>query len=175
MREALIATMAKFACAIGIVLAVAACTPPANRYIPDPSLTAETGATVVGSEDASPNPFRGDLRTVISSIDGRGTGNSIFDWDKSILVAPGTHTIAFSSKQGNGHGGLTTQLTFEAGKAYVLRGQRNGLRRATVWLEEQGSGTAVSDKFAVCFSPSVDPVAVGFLAAAIVKSLDNCK
>lgn len=59
---------------------------------------------------------------------------------------------------------MATQMEFEAGKVYVLRGERNG-GQVSVWLEEKDSGRPAGDKVAVCLSPD----------APVLKLFSTCK
>jgi len=136
-----------------------------DSYAPDPTLTASTGATLVGSRQDNPNPLVADMRTIVSVVDGKPTRATVFDWGKSILLAPGTHTIQLYSRLGRSGGGVVARMEFEAGKAYALRAERHGLYQATVWLEETSSHQVIGEKLAVCLSPD----------APILQLFSSCK
>jgi hypothetical protein len=150
------------ACTLILATLLSGC---ATKYAPDPSLTAATGATLYGSRQANPNPFVKDLRTVVMAIDTQPTGAIVWDWDQPILLSPGTHTIQFAVRLDQAGGGLATPMAFEAGKAYVLNGERNGTRGATVWLQEKGSSLPAGEKMTVCLSPD----------APLLKLFSACK
>jgi hypothetical protein len=137
-----------------------------GRYAPEPSLTRETGATLYGSREHDPNPLAKDARTFVVAVDGKRTGTIPYEWDQPLLVSAGPHAIQIATRYDRMGGSVTTQLTLERGKSYVVRA--DALDRGNhpiAWVEEQGSGRTVGEKMAMCLDND----------APIVQLLSPCR
>ncbi len=153
-------TISAAAIMIATSIVLGGCAAPSPSYVPDPSLTAANAATLYGSRQEHSKLFVPDTQTTIVAIDGTRTGA---DADTPILVSPGTHTVAIATRYGNTGGGLATQMSFEAGKTYVLRGEVSSRSYASVWLTEKETGETVGEKLTVCLNQSA-PIFQAFSA-----------
>ncbi len=158
------------------------CVAPPPKYAPEPSLTPQTGATIIGSREENPIPVAPNARNFVMAVDGKTTGKGVFDldnpvfasrvgdgvfeWDKPVLASPGPHTIQVGRRLSPFGGSVAMQATVEGGKTYVVRGETRGNNsRAILWIEEQGTGRIVGEKVAMCLEHD----------APIVRLIDACK
>jgi hypothetical protein len=131
-------------------IALVGCATP--TYITPPGLTAETGATVIGSKQEISNVFVEDARTFIGAIDGQTTAHNRHEWDKPVLVAPGPRTIQIVLRQAAWSGSAAVPAALETGKWYVARGVKISPAHADVWMEEKESGKPISEKLTLCLT-----------------------
>lgn len=135
-------------------LALAACAPPAPPYVAPAGLTAETGATLVGSRQPVPGLLDDDVRAIVSAVDGKLTGIELSTWSAPVPVSPGPHTIQIAALQGALRGEIAVRVTLAAGRTYAARSSAPAGRAVTLWLEDKTSGAAASDKLAVVMGAS---------------------
>jgi hypothetical protein len=108
------------------VFALAACAEPAALvYTPPPGLTAQTGATVIGSQ-LKTSMLRSNISFVLAQVDNKDTQLTKSGWKTPTLVPPGLHVLNLVSCE---CGGLTTQMgnvslpvDLVAGKTYIIEG-----------------------------------------------------
>ncbi len=127
-----------------ISLLLCACSTPITStityYTPDPALTSENAATIIGSKQENPHIFVMDVRVFVPAIDGMITKIGSYTWDQPLLVPPGTHMVRISMWRGDRGMIIEPFVELEAGKTYVARAKIDSHTTATIWLEEIGTG-----------------------------------
>jgi hypothetical protein len=138
---------------LAAVFALAACAEPAGpTYTPPPGLTAQTGATVIGSE-VKTSMLRSNVFFILSQVDNKDTQLTKSGWKTPTLVPPGLHVLNLAICE---CGGLTTQngnvsvpIDLVAGKTYTIEGTAPSFAimlepgAGQVWLADN-SGAAVT-------------------------------
>ena len=137
-----------------IAFTLYSCGPRKWQYVQPTGITHETGATIVGSKYADPNPFRGDLRVYLVKIDGKSVAGLFQAWDTPVIVSAGKHLIHFGvSVRKDAWGFGLAEYDLEAGKKYFLRGDPlrpvgKGRFLGYGWLEG-ADGRQIGHKIAV--------------------------
>lgn len=161
----------RFTGLIAIGLAFAACTTVQYYQSPE-GLSSENAATVVGSK-IEMSAANKDLRTMLTSIDGKPIGNRGREsWARPVLIPEGEHELLITVTGGESlikssrHGFITAKVRLKAGRAYVLRSaiRREGFRgaEAVAWVEEE-SGVPVTQEvqFRMTYPPpTVMPIII---------------
>jgi predicted small lipoprotein YifL len=139
---------------LAALINLAGCAPIPPHYTPPADLTAQTGATVLGSMTVNPSPLSSNTKIIVSDVDNQYTLHRDDDWKTPLLITPGHHTLdAFICKCSTFGGRTVTGLItlpsadFQADEHYTLRTtlatgatvfQRHFV---TAWIEDEAGNS----------------------------------
>jgi hypothetical protein len=138
---------------LGLILVAGGCS-SMEYYEPPRTATAETAATVTGSRTNFLSLVRG-VEASITRVDGKAAPAT--SYDKSFLIAPGTHRVLMTAIEGEIAAVALVDFNFEAGRSYVVRASDILTRPPEVWLEDARTGQLVARKFSAEIRPSSPP------------------
>jgi hypothetical protein len=145
-----------------------------TNFTPSKNLTIQTAASIVGSQDTSPNPLSADATIYLTSVDNNPVTNGWRSWNIPVLVTPGEHYIEFSECVCSlfvspWAGNIDVEVVLKAGQTYTLKATPPvqshifGPTTSDGWVvDESGklvskvvddSGTLVSEKYHFSLNP----------------------
>lgn len=132
-----------FAVTLLQVLAACAAGPDDDTYAPAPDLVPSSAALLVVGHLDTGFLFFGHTSIAVIMVDGKRTGPEQLT---RLLLAPGAHTVFVRAFRDPVAAYACIPATFEAGKTYVAQTTKPYLEGTTIWIEDQATGKAVSDK-----------------------------
>jgi hypothetical protein len=134
--------------------ALTACANENTTYAPPMGLSAQDGASILGTTSAPLNRLGDSMRTNVLTVDNQWINRGPDGWRIPVLVSPGIHSVTVTSCVHDfmGCGSMAfiaIAINFEPGKTYYIHSsppQRQGLLQPaeiTAWMED-ANGQKVS-------------------------------